>query len=392
MRPAPAPTGRPFPRVDARDEPLYVQLLNQDLARETEGRLAPLAGLRRGLLALLLALAPLPAAAQEIDHDALARRALDEHIRPGFARLAEAARTLDATARSACEVPGPVGIAPVRAAYDATFDAWARIGHIRFGPGEENGTVFAVEFWPDTRGSTPRALAALLAERNPAVDDPAAFAGQSVAARGLLAIDQLVFDPAAAPLAGNTYPCRLLVAITTDLAATADRLVARWDDPWATILTTAGAPDNPVYFTPEEATKALYSALTEGLQTDIDLRLGRPLGTWDKPQPRRAEAWRSGRSLPNLVASVEGLRAFTETVFAPAIGPDEARPVLLAFDAALAAAGRVTAPIDKEVATPQGRIHVEALQVALRKVQEEVASHVGPALGVASGFNSMDGD
>ena len=125
---------------------------------------------------------------------------------------------------------------------------------------------------------------------------------------------------------------------------------------------------------------------------DIDLRLGRPLGTWDKPQPRRAEAWRSGRSLPNLVASTEGMRAFVETVFVPAIGPDEARPVLDAFDAALAAAGRVTAPIDVEVATPQGRIHVEALQVALRHVQEEVASHVGPTIGVTSGFNSMDGD
>lgn len=346
----------------------------------------------RLLLVLLVALATLPAAAQEVDHAALARRALDDHIRPGFARLAAEAHALDTTARTACEAPGPLDLAPLRAAYDATFDAWARIGHIRFGPGEENGTIFGIEFWPDTKGSTPRSLAALIADENPAVDDPATFAQQSVAARGLMAIDQLVFDPDAAPLEGGTYPCRLLVAITTDLAATADRLVARWDDPWGTILTTAGDPENPVYFTPDEASKALFSALTEGLQMDIDLRLGRPLGTWDRPQPRRAEAWRSGRSLPNLVASTEGMRAYVETVFVPAIGADEARPVLAAFDAAVAAAGRVTAPIDVEVATPQGRIHVEALQVALRHVEEEVASHVGPTLGVASGFNSMDGD
>lgn len=346
----------------------------------------------RFVLALLLALATLPAAAQEIDHAALARRALDDHIRPGFARLAAEAHGLDAATRTACETPGPIAIAPVRAAYDATFDAWARIGHIRFGPGEEDGTIFGIEFWPDTKGSTPRTLAAMIAEENPAVDDPAAFAGQSVAARGLMAIDQLVFDTDAAPLEGGTYRCRLLVAITTDLAATADRLVAGWDEPWGTILTTAGAPENPVYFTPDEATKALYSALTEGLQTDIDLRLGRPLGTWDRPQPRRAEGWRSGRSLPNLVASTEGMRAFVETVFVPAIGDDEARPVLTAFDAALAAAGRITAPIDVEVASPQGRIHVEALQVALRHVQEEVTSHIGPTIGVTSGFNSMDGD
>ena len=346
----------------------------------------------RFVLALLLALAAVQAVAQEIDHAALARRALDDHILPGFERLAEASRGLEAATRDACAQPGPIDVTPVRAAYDATFDAWARIDHIRFGPGEENGTIFAIEFWPDTKASTPRTLAALVAAEDPVVDDPAAFAGQSVAARGLMAIDQLLFDPAATPVEGGSYPCRLLVAIATDLATTGDRLVARWHDPWGPILTGAGDPGNPVYFEPDEATKALYSALTEGLQANVDLRLGRPLGTWDKPQPRRAEAWRSGRSLPNVVASIEGMRAFVETVFAPAIGPDAARPVLASFDAAVAAAGRVTGPIDVEVATPQGHIHVEALQAAIRKIQEEVASHVGPAIGVTSGFNSMDGD
>ena len=56
------------------------------------------------------------------------------------------------------------------------------------------------------------------------------------------------------------------------------------------------------------------------------------------------------------------------------------------------AAGNVAAPIDVEVATPQGRIHVEALQGALKRVQTEVVSHVGPVVGVTSGFNAMDGD
>ena len=62
------------------------------------------------------------------------------------------------------------------------------------------------------------------------------------------------------------------------------------------------------------------------------------------------------------------------------------------FDAALAAVGRVGEPIDVAVATPQGRIRVEALQVAVRHVQTEVAEHVGPTIGVTSGFNAMDGD
>jgi predicted lipoprotein len=79
-------------------------------------------------------------------------------------------------------------------------------------------------------------------------------------------------------------------------------------------------------------------------------------------------------------------------VFAPAIGAEAAGPVDRAFDAALGAAGRVAGTIDAEVATVQGRIHVEALQGAVKNVQTEVASHIGPAVGVTSGFNAMDGD
>jgi predicted lipoprotein len=339
-------------------------------------------------LLLLLALAA-PAAAQ-VDHAALAERALNGHILPGFERLGAAIEALDDAAEAACAAQATMQA--VEAAYADAFDAWARIQHIRFGPAEEDNNGFAIEFWPDTKGSTPRTLAALVANEDPVVDDPAAFAQVSVAARGLMALDQLLFDPEAAPIEPGSYRCRLLTAITGDLVATTTRMVERWRDPWGGMLTSAGAPDNPVYLAPEESTRALYSALADGLRADIDLRLGRPLGTFERPQPRRAEAWRSGRSLPNLLASVEGMRALFETVFAPAIGEEEARPVRNAFEGVATAAGNVVAPIDVEVATPQGRVHVEALQSALRRVQTEVASHVGPTVGVTSGFNAMDGD
>jgi predicted lipoprotein len=342
---------------------------------------------------LLIVLAAGAAGAQgTVDHAALAEHALNAHVLPGFERLEAAAARLDAAAEAACSGEGPIDRGPIDAAYAETFDAWARIQHIRFGPAEEDSDGFAIEFWPDTKGSTPRALAAMIAAEDPVVDDPAAFARVSVAARGLMALDQLLFDPKAAPVEAGGYRCRLLVAITGDLAATTARVLARWRDPWGGMLTTAGAADNPVYLAPDESTRALYSALVDGLQADIDLRLGRPLGTLGRPQPRRAEAWRSERSLPNIVASMEGMRALFETVFAPAIGEEEARPVRSAFASAATAAGNVAAPVDVEVTTPQGRIHVEALQGALRRVRTEVESHVGPVVGVTSGFNAMDGD
>jgi predicted lipoprotein len=348
----------------------------------------------RLFLVCAVALAPFAAAAQgpAIDHAALAERALNAHILPGFRALAAEAEALRAEVDAACSGAGPIEAGPVEAAYGRTFDAWARIGHVRFGPAEENNAGFAIAFWPDTKGSVPRTLATMVAAEDPVVDDPAAFAQVSVAARGLMAIDELLFDPEAEPVVAGRYRCRLLAAIAGDLVATTAGIVARWEDPWGGILTSAGSADNPVYLAPDESTRALYSALVDGLQADIDLRLGRPLGTFDRPQPRRAEAWRSGRSLPNVLASLEGMQAFAATVFGPAIGPEELAPVEDAFAAAFAAAGRVAAPIDVEVATPQGRIHVEALQGALRRVATEIASHFGPTIGVTSGFNALDGD
>lgn len=333
-----------------------------------------------------------PVAAVATDHAALAERALEQHILPGFARLDAAMAALDAAAGTACAGTGPIDAAPLKAAYGAAFDSWAGIQHIHFGPAEEDNNSFKIEFWPDTKASTPRTLAALVRDEDPVVDSPGAFAQVSVAARGLMALDQLLYDPAAPQIEARSYTCRLVEAITGDMATTAGRMRARWQDPWAGLLTSAGAADNPVYLAPLESTKALYSALSDGLQADIDLRLGRPLGTFDKPQPRRAEAWRSARSLPNLMASVAGIEALFETTFAPAIGEEHARPVRNAFEGFANAAANVAAPIDVEVATPQGRIHVEAVQTALRRVQSEVTSHVGPVVGVTSGFNAMDGD
>ena len=102
-----------------------------------------------------------------------------------------------------------------------------------------------IAFWPDTKGATPRTLEALVAAEDPVVDDPAAFAGVSVAARGLFALDYLLFDPAAAPIAAGSYRCRLLMAITRDPAATSARMLARWRDPCGGILTTRRGAGEP---------------------------------------------------------------------------------------------------------------------------------------------------
>lgn len=326
------------------------------------------------------------------DHAALAARAIQTTIEPGFATLRENAADLATVTQETCATDGPINSAALRAAYDETFEAWARVDFLRLGPVEENNRGFAVEFWPDTKGATPRILAGLITAEDPVVDDPDAYAKLSIAARGLMALDDLLGDPDQGRIEGNSYRCRLLEAITVDLANTTNTIESGWHDPWARILTTAGAADNTVYLTPSELSKALYAALHDGLQADIDLRLGRPLGTFDRPQPRRAEAWRTERSLPNLTASIEALRAYAATVFGPELAPADAAAIDAAFESALIAASHILGPIDVEVAKPDGHFRVEALQSSLRRVQEAIGTRIPAAIGVAGGFNAMDGD
>ena len=135
-----------------------------------------------------------------------------------------------------------------------------------------------------------------------------------------------------------------------------------------------------------EATQALFTQLATGLDTLADSRIGRPLGTFDKPRPERAEAVASARSLRNITLSLTAMRALAAT-----LSPDSAM-TLAAFDRAIALADALGDPALQSVATPQGRLKVEILQQAIRATHDLVVAEVGPALGVSLGFNAADGD
>lgn len=336
--------------------------------------------MRRLLAFLLLAAAP----AGAVDHAAIADGALEAAILPGFETLAGATAALDAAAAAHCAGAPDAGL---MAAYAAAFDAWMGVAQYRFGPLEEGEAGFAIAFWPDVRGATPRALGALVAAEDPVVDDPAAFAELSVAGRGLFALDATLAE---GPPALGSYACRLTMALARDLDRTAAGARDRWRDPYAGWLARPG-PDNPLYLAPEEASRALYTALLAGLEATSDLRLGRPLGTLDKPQPRRAEAWRTGRPARNAALALASAELLWEAAFAPEVEPEARGRVDAAFDAAaraLADAG----PIEVAVTEPGGRIRVEAAQQAIDRLRETLAAEIGPALGLAGGFNSLDGD
>ncbi|WP_372806630.1 imelysin family protein, partial [Loktanella salsilacus] len=246
----------------------------------------------KSALSLIAALAAAPAFAG-------VEEVVDAHILPGYAAFEASAADLRDIAAADCTPDA------VRPAWNDTFDAWMAVSHLKFGPIEQDGASVIVAFWPDERSATPKALARLIADQDPIIDTATGTAQISVAARGIYALEYLLYDPQF--VQAGDYGCALIRALTADLATIAARVDQDWQDGYAETMRTAGAAGNQTYLSDKEATQALFTALLAGLDFDVEQRLARPLGTFDRPRPNRAEAWRSGRSQRNIVLSLQAL-------------------------------------------------------------------------------------
>ncbi|MEM9792693.1 MAG: imelysin family protein [Pseudomonadota bacterium] len=320
-------------------------------------------------LALVLSLIVAPAMAD-------VSSAVSKHVLPGYVRLVDATNDLAATAAQDC-TPGSL-----RPSFHTAYDAWIAISHVQFGPIEDQGLSLAMAFWPDPKDSTGKGLARLTAAADTIVDDPAGFGEVSAAAQGFTALERMLYEPQP----DAAYACRLTRAIATGLAQKSGLLATGWSD-FADVLATAGADGNQRFQSPVEAQRAFYTALSTGLEFLHDQRLGRPLGTFDRPRPRRAEARRSERTLRHIILSLDALEDLALHLSAGDLTRTKA-----AFADARSRAEDLDDPILAGVADPASRFRVEVLQQAVRAVQVAVIDEIGAPLGISAGFNALDGD
>ncbi|WIY25612.1 imelysin family protein [Parasedimentitalea psychrophila] len=327
-------------------------------------------------LSLSLILSPLTARADMVDD------ILDQQILPGMMSLASTASQLAQVAQADCRAESP----QLRQAFGATFDAWVSVSHLRFGPSEADNRAFALAFWPDSRGKIPKELAKIIAEGEPSIDQPSEFASYSIAARGLYALEFLLYDANLSTRGTPETRCRLTRAIAGDIASTARAIQTDWYDNYAAQMRRPGDR----YQTRTEIKQELFKALNTGFQITADMRLGRPLGSFDRPRPNRAEARRSGRSLHHVELSLRALQPL-----ALALSGDNqelAARFQTAFSQTLTATARLDDPTLAGVADPGSRFRIEALQQQVNDLRSLAETDLGPSLGVDPGFNSLDGD
>lgn len=320
-----------------------------------------------------------------LDPAALVDTAIDAHVLPGFTALSEATGTLKNTAAEDCASDS----AALRAAYHEGFDAWMAISHLRFGPTEEEERAFSLAFWPDTKGFTPKSLSKLITSEDPAVLNAEAFAEVSIAAHGFFALEFLLYDERIQTLGSDAYRCTLIQAVANDIDRNANAILADWQNGYADLMRTPSKEGR--YTTDLAAVAEMFKTLDTGLQFNEEARLGRPLGTFDKPRPLRAEARRSERSLQNITVSLTSLEQLARILAAQT--PTPAKSLNGAFSLALGHATELEDdPAFAGVANIQGRLRVEILQQYIGNIRDIVLQELGPALDVTTGFNALDGD
>ena len=337
--------------------------------------------MRHMLFTVLATVAPMTGFAEQ---DPRVAHIVQDHILPRFETLADASDTLANSARAECTATSDA----LRAAYFAAFDAWGSASHLRFGPTEIENRAFALAFWPDSRGATPKGLRQIISARDPVAMSASDYQEVSIAARGFYALEYLLFDEGIRALGDETYRCTLTQTITADIAAMSHAIEDDWRTDYAAQLLSPSGDGH--YRSDDEALQELLKALSAGLQFTGDMRIGRPLGSFTKPRPKRAEAWRSGRSARHVALSLQSLNELSRML----AGTDEglSRKLGEEFTRASTQLTDLNDPVFASITEPRGRLRLEVVQQSVGRIRTLVREALGPALGVAAGFNSMDGD
>lgn len=326
------------------------------------------------------AAAPAPVVSPSAWMDGLARQALV----PGYASLQMQAEALAGTLERLCE--GDLASAEetkrlesARATWRDTAAALRRVTPLPFGPALESRVLRQIDFWP-TR--PPQILATIRDRAAGTLDD----ARIGVTARGLPALEFLLFDPQRVALNRDPAACAYATWVARDVVRALVPMAAAWQD-WRNALAQADA--------------TLEARL---LGDGVNILVGATDTLRQKylEKPARAsgapafDAWRSGATWAHLHAYFQGLRAGLQgRGDAPGLNALLRGRGLLELaarlDVAVEAAGRALIAVPTQPMEDGGGRVADAV-AALLALQQLLAGEVAERLKISIGFGDNDGD
>ncbi|MEO1551725.1 MAG: imelysin family protein [Pseudomonadota bacterium] len=316
-------------------------------------------------------------------------------IAPGYSAWADAAAGLTSSLQAFC-----AGIGPVEAAEDSfaeSFLAWQRMAVIQVGPIKEGKGPMRVQLWPDPKGFSRRAVRAAVRAADPALLDPGALQGRSVALVNLTALEGLVYGP----LSPQTYACDLAVAIAAYQAGLAHDLAQSWQPgaPFRVAFDTAAA-GNGRYASVDALIRELLSGAVVYTDRLRKFKLQRPLGAEaGAARPERSEARPSGLGLASIAVGFATLRDLYELPYGffdvtPDVGGSMEFFILGETAGSIAASLSFATQSLEEILLEDGEMAAELRRFAELTLLHETYLKTGllASLGLTAGFTSADGD
>ncbi|MEX2366342.1 MAG: imelysin family protein, partial [Pseudohongiellaceae bacterium] len=316
---------------------------------------------------------------------------------PLYGEFAETGIALKNFADAFCANPAQAGLDEMREHYHAAMDSWQAIQHVQFGPVTYFNWNYRLQFWPDDNNTGARQLTALLAAQDRDVLAEENFARQSVGVQGFPALESLLFDDnSLQQFQADSYRCQLAQTIAANIGSIAEDVYQRWVDEFR--ASVANADDSDFFESAEDATIDFLKALIEPLPGLRDQKLALPLGeSFARARDRRAESWRSQRSLRNLKINLQSLQelfspqAGAQTALSDVFLPEDVAAVNAKFLELQPALGALPDSMVAALADEQGYDQLVAIQSQVDALYEALEAALKNT-DLYLGFNSLDGD
>jgi len=231
----------------------------------------------------------------------------DYQVIPAYAAFDRAAQGLGRAAGGFCGDINADSLSAFRNGYHAAMDAWQGIQHIQFGPITYFYWNFRLQYWPDEKGTSARQLDDLIASADPELLSSDSFPRESVGVQGFPALERLLFeDDSLQALQADPYRCQVAQTIARNIAEIAAGVHQRWVEEFRT--TVANADERGFFESAQDATVDFLKAQIEPVRRVQQQKLEAVIGeAFGRQRIRRAESWRSERSLRNLKLNVAAL-------------------------------------------------------------------------------------
>lgn len=337
----------------------------------------------------------------EIKVSEMVRGVVEKVVQPGYAAASSTTRRLGDTMTKLCATPSQALLDEARLDFGAASDAWSEIEIVRIGPITENNRLERILYWPDRRSIGLKQVQAILAGKDATATETATLTQKSVAVQGFGALEFVLFSADAEELAkaDGAFRCAYGSAITTTLHDNAeavykewmkpDGIAGQWENPSAS---------NPLYRTDDESLGEIIDTVLQGIEMVRDVRItGFLADKADDDKPKQAIYWRSNRTLSSISENLDGLRLIVEHSGLRDRLPEDqqwiADSIVFEFDNA----SKALFPLEDEpladiLADPEKRAKLDYARIVTSSLTELIGTRVTGALGITSGFSSLDGD